>query len=862
MRLYRALLRLLPASFRAEYGREMAAIFARRHAEATGPRVRAALWLETLADLLRTALFAHLDLLRQDLRYTGRTLRRSPGFTVMAVLMAGLGIGATTATFSTLDHVLIRPLPFPQPDRLVKLWQDQSFRGYSRMEVSPANYRDYKAQATSFEAMAAYRGLSVNLVGEGYPQRLEGASLNAEVFPILRQRPLLGRSFQPSDDREGAPGTVLLSHGLWQTVFGGDPWVVGRKVALDGTSHVVIGVMPAGFHFPNREAQLWTPMRFTGSDFEDRSNVFLHVLARLRPGVTIDQARAEMSVIAGRLERAYPVENERTGVSVFSLRDQVGRQARLLLMALTGAALGLLLIACTNLAGLLLARSLQRRRELAVRTALGAGRERLLRQLLTESLVISLAGGLLGVLIASAATPLLVSLVPNGLPIAEAPALDLRLLALALGLTLLTGVGFGAVPALRAARQVDTGALREGRATTGIRRERARSLLVTVQITLSVGLLISTGLLVRALWQVQAVDPGFDAGGVLTLRTSLPMPKYEQVALREQFYRRVISDARALPGVTDAAYISFLPMVMRGGIWPIKVVGSSERPGIHTASLRYVTPGFFQTLRIPLRQGRDIRTSDSQQAPYVAVVSESFARRHFPGRNPLGQRFEIGLAERTIVGVVGDIRVRGLERTSEPQVYVASPQAPDGGITWYAPKDLIVRTRGEPTALLPALRRIIAAADPQQPISDVQTLAEIVAEDSAPRAAQVRLLGAFAAIAVLLAAIGIHGLLAFSVSSRTQEIGVRIALGADRSHVLALVLRRALLLAGAGLAAGMLLASAAGRGLQALLAGVSPADGLTYAAAVAVAVTMTVAGSLLPALRALRVDPLTAIRAE
>ena len=860
MRLYRALLLLLPASFRGEYGGQMCAVLARRRAEATGPLAVVALWIETIGDLLTTAVLAHGDLLRQDLRHTFRSLRRSPGFATVAILMVSLGVGATTATFSMLDHVLIRPLPFPDPDRLIKLWQDQSFRGYPQMEVSPPNYRDWKRMTTSFESMAAYRGLVVNLVGEGDPQQLEGASVNAELFPMLGRRPLLGRLFSAADDREGAPGTVLLSHPLWKTRFAGDPNVVGRQVVLDGASFLVVGVMPADFYFPSRTTQIWTSMRFTAGDFADRTNVYLHVLGKLRPGVALPQARAELNLIASRLERAHPQENKQNGISAFHLHDQVSRQSRLLLTALAGGALGLLLIACTNLASLLLARALVRRRELAVRTALGAGRERLVRQLLTESLVLTVGGGALGVLLATTALPLLVTLVPNGLPIAEAPALDLRVLAVALALTALTGIGFGVGPALRAAGSVNASALREGRATSGARRERLRSVLVTAQVTLSVVLLISTGLLIRSLWRVQGVHPGFRAEGVLTLRTYLPLPRYEATATRAQFYQRVLSGVRALPGVSQAAYASFLPIAMGGGIWPVKV--ETQPLEARNVSLRFLTPGYFDALAIPVRRGRDLREADTREAPFVAVVSESFARRYWPDQNPLGRRFEVGFAERTVVGVVGDVRVRGLERTSEPQVYVPYQQVPDGGLVWYAPKDLVIRSQAAPGGLLPAVRRIVASADPQQPISHVRLLSEIVEADSGPRTAQVRVLAVFAGLALLLAGLGIHGLLAFTVSSRTQEIGVRIALGADRRHVLHLVLGQGLLLAGAGVALGLLLAAAAGRALEALLFGVSPADKLIFATAVGVSLAMTLAGSLLPALRALRVDPLTAMRTD
>jgi putative ABC transport system permease protein len=863
MRAYRLLLRLLPASFRGEYGGEMRAIFSRRRAETSGTLARLSLGIEAVADVVVTAFRAHLDLLRQDLRYAGRTLRRSPGFTTTAVVVAALGLGATTVAFSIADHVLLRPLPFPEPDRLVKLWQNQSFRGYSWFEVSPPNYRDWKRMATVFEGMAAYVPLSANLVGQGQPQRLEGASVTPDLFSVLRKQALLGRVLNEDDGRVGAAGTLVLSHSLWQGLFGGDPGVVGRTVVLDDAPCTIVGVMPPDFQFPSREAQLWKALQVNAPNLQERDDHYFKVVARLRPGVSVGQARAEMSTIAARLEREYPNENAHNGATIHRLRDEVPTQSRMLLFALVGAALCLLLIACTNLASLLLARGMARRRELAVRTALGAGRERLVRQLVTESLVLAAAGGALGVVLAVAGTPLVARLVPNMLPIAAEPGVDLRVLGFAAVLTLVTGIGFGVLPALRAFGDAQAAGLREGaRAGVGGPKERLRSALVLAEVAVSVVLLVSSGLLLRALFRVQATDPGFRARGVLTLRTTLPLPRYEATARRHQFYERVLSEVRALPGVSSAAYISFLPMVMRGGIWPVVVPGFPEDPSkARMASLRYVTPGFFETLGIPRYEGRDVSDGDTQKTLPVAVVSQSFVDRYWSGEDPVGRRFRFAFFERTVVGVVGDIRVRGLERSSEPQVYLPDQQVPDGGIIGYTPKDLVVRAR-DAASLTPAIRRIVARADPEQPISDVQTLEDVVEADTAPRSVQVRVLGAFAVLAVLLAGIGLHGLLAYTVSSRAQEIGVRMALGAASPDVLRLVLGHGARLALGGVALGLALAYGAGRTLEALLAGVSPHDGTTFAVAVAVALLMTLLGSLLPALRALRVDPIAVMRVE
>jgi predicted permease len=873
MRAYRALLRLFPSSFRHEYGGEMVAIFSRRLRDTRGAAGTVVLWMETLADVLGNALRVHVDILRQDLRFSARSLGRSRGFAAAAILVSALGIGATTATFSLTDHVLLRPLPFPEPERLVQLWQTQLAKGYGRVELSPANYRDWKHTSTSFEAMGAMQTLSTNLGGDGEPERLEGAAVTADLLPMLGTPPLLGRSFLPEEDREGADGTVLLSYGLWQKRFGGDPGVVGRELILDGAPYVVIGVMPRPFHFPRRETQLWTATRFDEDDYSARDNLYVYAFGRLKRGVSLEAARAEMHLVAAQLEQAYPGENAGMGASVLPLRDFVTPQSRLLLVVLFGAGLAVLLIACTNLASLFLARALQRRREISVRAALGAGRDRLVRQLLTEATLLAFAGGTLGVFLAVSALPLVVKLVPHSLPIAEAPPLDARVLGFAALMTVVTALGFGLAPAFRGLRDADAEGLREGsRAGTGRDRERLRSALVVAEVAVSIVLLVSAGLLLRALARLQDVDPGFRSEGVLTARTWLPLPAYEPTERRAQFYRSVLEGVRSLPGITGAAYISFLPMVMRGGIWSIETEGQNS-PGQHTASLRFVTPGFFDVMRIPIQRGRDVSESDTGQALPVAVVSASFAERHWPGQDPLGRRFHFGLLgsgktrlgpfqDRTVVGVVGDIRVRGLERASEPQVYLPYRQVPDGAMIWFAPKDLVVRSTADTAAFAPFLRKIVARVDPAQPVSDVRSLDSIVEAETAPRKVQVRVLGAFAAVAVLLAGIGIHGLLAFAVSARTPEIGVRLALGASARDILGLVLRQGLILASTGVLLGLALAFAAGQGLQAVLAGVSPRDSLVFLTATAVALAMALAGGLLPALRALHVDPLTAIRAE
>ena len=863
MTLYRALLHLYPSSFRAEYGREMTAAFARRYRSA-GAAARITMLAAAIADALYNATLVHCTIGAQDLRYTIRSLLASRGFALTTILVAALGIGATTAAFSLADHVLVRPLPYPHADRLMKIWHDRSSRGYPTLEPSPGNYLDWKASSVLFEVMAAYSGSGGAIVGHGEPVRIDGAAVEPDLFRVLSGQALFGRTLIDADLDPTTERTMVLSEGLWRTMFAADPNVLGRTIVLNDNPHTIVGVMTAGFMFPSRSTRYWVPLRFTPRDVQDRTNYSLNVIGRVKPGVTTEQARAEMRSIAARLEREHPDVNKDTSATVLALRDELNSRQRLLLYALVGASLCVLLIACTNLASLLLTRSLSYQHELAVRVALGAGWNRLARQMLTEGLVLAAIGGVLGVILAVALQPLFVRLVPNGLPVGETAPLDARMLLWALGITSVTALGFGAIPAIRIARDAGSHGLREGmREGSSRRTERIRTIFIVAEVTVSVVLLVAAGLLIRSLWNVQSINPGFQAAGILATRTALQSRLYRTAEQRSRFYEQVLSEVKALPGVTGAAYTSFLPFVMRGGIWTVNVGGRREGfTAEHNASLRFVTPGYFDTLRIPLKHGRDFIDSDTATATPVALVSESFVRTHWPGQDAIGRQFEMGGIQRTIVGVVGDVRFRGLERTdNEPQVYLPYLQVPDGQM-FYAPKDLLVRFSTAFATLAPAIRAIVKRIDPQLPVTDVRLFTDVVDLETAPRTAQVRVLGGFAALALILAAIGIHGMLAFAVSSRAREIGVRIALGAGARDILSTIVGRGLLSASIGVVIGVPLAFATGRALRALLAGVGPADGITYVAAIALCLAMAAAGSLIPALRALRVDPIRAIRAE
>ena len=862
MRLYRTLLRLYPASFRHEYGGDMAAIFERRRREAGGPLAVLVLWLGAVADTVASAAAVHADILRQDLRYTARSLGRSKGFAVTAIAVVGLGIGATTAVFSVTDFVLIRPLPFPRADRLVRVWERHP--GYPQMELSPANYRDFKKAADVFSSFAAYTDpSSANLTGSGEPRRLVGAEVTNDFLPTLGIQPLIGRPFTPADDRPGAPGTILLSYRLWQTEFGGAPDILGRTLSLDQQAYTVIGVMPATFHYPEDETEYWTAMRAPAGWFEDRNNNFWDGIARLKDGVTSEQARSEMDVVAAQLRKQYPKENAHTGAWVNTLRDELPWQSKLLLRALAAAALCILLIACANLANLLLTRALARRQELAIRAAMGAGRERLVRQLLTESLVLAFAGGAVGVLIGAVSVPLLMQLVPATLPLASAPHVDLRVLAFAAALTLANGVGFAVLPVLRASRRDDLDGLRDTARAGGGGKERLRAGLVVAEIVASIVLLVSAGLLLRALWRVQAIDPGFRVEGTLTVRTPLPSPRYDDPAKRRGFYTTVLDEVRALPGVAGAAVHQLRADDVR----------RRHLPGVHRRT--HAGGSIRRLLREPARGVAGI-LHDARRPDPAGTRPRGLGRGRSPARRR-GQR----IVREAVPGGRDEpdrpalrLRVPGVHRGRRGRRPArARPGAAEraAGVPVVPPAAAValllaagfdrprIGRAGRPAAVDSRHRAQggSRSADP-----DVRTMAEIVADKTASRAAQLRVLGAFAVVALLLAAIGIHGVLSFAVSQRTQEIGVRIALGAQRRDILGWVLGRGAVLAVAGVVPGIALAYVAGRLLEALLAGVTPGDATTFLTAVALAVVMTLAGSLVPTLRAIRVDPIRAIRQD
>lgn len=858
---YRALLRLYPASFRAEYEAELL----RTYEETVRDRGRIAALVVSITDVVPNAIAAHWSILSQDLRYTARTLLASRGFATAAILITALGVGANTATFSVADFVLVRPLSFPEPDALVRICDGPLTGGGwgCNNQMTPGRYHDFAVRNKTLETTGAFSRREVNLVGTGEPIRISSASVTPEVLPLLRVRPLVGRLFDAGRSSEADAQTVVISFGLWQSHFGGDNAIVGKPLSLDGLPYVVIGVMPAHFRFPTAEVQLWMPMLFREADYAERGNNYLEGVGRLKPGVTFEQARADVAAIVAQLAREYPETDRDRGFSFFKQRDDMSPRYRVMLIALCGASLCMLLLTCANLANLLLARAASRERELAVRAALGAGRERLMRQLLTESVSLALIGGVAGALVAVVAVPLLAHLIPPTLPLASEPRVDLRVFAIAATLSAGTGLGFGLLPALRVGGRTGLDALRQGARGSGQRR-RLRTVLVAVEVSVSVVLLIASGLLIRAMARVQAIDPGFSTDRVLTLRTALPSPKYDNVARRADFYERVTSRTRALPGVEAAAYTSGLPFVMMGGITRVLLPGEEDRrDGSQNVSWRLITSQFYSALQIPLREGRGLSETDTRDKPRVAVVSESFVARRFPNTNAIGRMIQVRGETLSIVGVVGDIKVRGLERTSEPQIYLPANQSTDDLGDPYRPKDLLVRSSIRDAALfLPAIRDIVRQVDPQQPISHVRMLSDLLGDQTVTRRAQLRVLGVLAALALILAAVGIHGLLAFTVAQRDREIGIRLALGAEPRGVARMIVSEGVRLALIGVVPGVGIAYGAARGMRALLFGVRPADPLTMLVVALVCVATVVAACVGPALRAARIHPMSALRSD
>ena len=795
----------------------------------------------------------------QDFRYALRQLARAPGFTAVAVLTLGLGIGANTAVFSVVNAVLLRSLPYPDPASLVLVRETRPDGSVNT--VSFPNFTDWRAQGGSFRSMALFREERFTLAGRAEPERVSGALVSADFFRVLGLEPAAGRHFVGDEDQAGHDAVAVISHELWQARFGGAPDVIGRVLTVDGSPVTVIGVAAAGFRYPG-EADIWVPVSHDAPDVLDQRGLHAYfVVGRLLPGVERQSAQAKLGAVAARLGAAYPASNQGWGVAVETLQESIVREVRPTLLVLLAAVGFVLLIAATNVANMMLARAAARRRELAIRTALGASRSRLVRYVLTESVVLALLGGALGLVLAVWGVDALLALGPAGLQRGRGPAVDESVLAFTLAISVLTSLIFGLVPEIHAARQEPEAALREdGRGAGGVGRQRTRRLLVIAEIALSLLLTVGAALMVQSFLRLQSVDPGFKAAGVVTARVSLS-PRADSARVIG-FYQAVVQRVAVLPGVARAAAVSYLPLGREGARYRFNVEGQppldpQRRPG---ADFYAVTPGYFATLGIPLLQGRDLGPQDRWDAPGSVVINASIARRFWPNQDPIGKRLTFGEPDEdawlTVVGVVPDVKQRSLGGEARPQVYAAEAQV---GVSDMA---LVARTDLEPVTLAPAIREIVRALDKDVPVSDVRTLDDLRSASISTERFRTLMISTFALVALLLAAIGVYGVISYGVAQRSREIGIRMALGARRPEILRLVVRDGMLPVVAGVVLGVLGAAGLSRPIGSLLYAVQPLDPPTFAAVSTLICAVALAACLLPARRAARVDPMRALRSE
>jgi predicted permease len=816
--------------------------------------------------------------LLQDVRYAMRMLRKAPAFTVVALITLALGIGANTAIFSIVNAVLLKPLPFSEADRLTfmtEMFQAPSGELFESTTSYP-DFFDWRERAHSFHGMASYHSDEVTLTGSSQPLHLAAATVSGDFFSVVGTKPLLGRGFTRDDEKPGTRVTVL-SHELWQSSFGGDPNVIGRTVTLEHQNFSVVGVMPAGYIFPldSEVPKLWRPLAMEAESSDPKATPvtsargahFLSVVGRLKDGVTLEQAREEMNVIARALSAQYPDTNKKHPVTktVSELEHLVGdtRPALVMLLVAVGC---VLLIACVNVANLLLVRASKRGREIAVRTALGARRVRVVGQMLTESFVLALGGAALGIPLAAWTMKLFISMNLQDLPRIQGATIDGTVLGFVFGITLLTSLFFGLVPALRSSSPNLIEFMKEGRSTTATKKhQRLRSVLVVVETALGLLLLVTAGLLLRSFHKLTQVDPGFNASNILTFDFDLPDAKYDE-AKQVQFYQDLLPRLQALPGVTAASGITPLPLSGNNYSISFQIEGrpvpKADEP---SAAFRVASPGYFQTMGIPMLNGRDFTPRDVENSPRVTVINEAFARRFFPNENPIGKRIIPGVrrhgenVSREIVGIVGNVRHYSLSGDVTPEYYLPHAQQP------FASLAICVKTAGDPHALTSTVRSTVNSIDPDLPLFNIRTMEEYIAMALATPRFHALLLEAFAGLALLLTGIGLYGVIAYAVAQRTHEIGVRITLGASRSQVVYMVLRSGLRLTAIGVAAGVFLSLIAARfatAFSSFLFGVKATDVVTFAAVTGMVILVSLLACYIPAYRASKVDPIIALRYE
>jgi putative ABC transport system permease protein len=881
---YRLLLFAFPADMRREFGDDMTSMFAQQVDETRRQRRSVArLWLLAALDALRHGASerlrasAYAGALRgmkppagrwrsfmrafwQDFKYALRMLARQPGVTAVAVVTLALGIGANSAIFSAVNAILLRPLPYDEPDRLVTVWESRPGEGVIDNVASPADALDWARMNSTFEAMAAMTTASVDLTGSGEPEKYFAGAVSPPFFDILRVRPLLGRTFRAEEGIVGKPRVVILGHRLWSTRFGSDASIVGRTLTLNGNPFEVVGVLPPSFEFSDDTLELWAPLQMEGAPQPlSRVSHQFFVYGRLKPGVSLQQARADMERVGQLLQQQYPAENRGHTASVIPLEERLKSPVRSSLLLLLGAVAFVLLIACVNVANILLAKAAGRRREMAVRSAVGAGRARLAAQMLTESLVLGVLGGAAGLAVAYWAIEALARLAPRDVPLPGLSHLGLepRVVAFTAVLALSTSLLFGVLPAWQLASQDVGESLKDGGRSPGGVRRRLRVLLVVSEIALASLLLVAAGLTLRSFQAVLGQPAGFNVDGALTVTLTLPPARYRTDEAYLAAFQQVEERFRALPGVRAVGATSMLPLGGRDGRRGVAIEGREPTPDAPTrAHPRSVTPGYFRAIGTRLIEGRTFTAADSARAPLVAVINETMARRYWPGKSPVGARFQWGGASPwvEVVGVIADVKHWGLDAPVNPEMYFPLPQSPFTSVTF------VVGAGGDASALGPAIRDQVRAVDPNLPVANLRTIEEIAAVSVASRRAGMLLIAAFGVLALVLAAAGIHGVMSHLVALRTAEIGVRMTLGAPPSSVMGLVLREGALQAVAGLAIGLTGGVLLMRAFRSVLFGVRPSDPITLAAVAIALLATALAACALPARRAMRVDPVMALR--
>jgi putative ABC transport system permease protein len=812
-----------------------------------------------------------MEALLKDIRYAVRSLFKHPGFTAIAVITLALGIGANTAMFSVINAVLLRPLPYRDPARLVTIWEESPERGMYQMPVSLANLRDWVDQNQTFEQISAYTFTNLNLTGTGEPARLLTVRSSANLFPLIGATPLIGRSFLPEEDKEGGNRVVILGHALWQSRFGSDPGIVGKSLTLNNQSHTVVGVMSANSQFPvgfgymgkvlNEPIDLYVPLAAKGRETQ-RGNYSFFAIGRLKPGVTFEQARAEMTTIERRLELQYPDGNTGIGISLVPTQEQTVKEIRPALLVLLGAVAFMLLIACANIANLLLARAASRQKEIAIRTALGASRMRVLRLLLSESLMLSLTGGGLGLLLAVWGTEALMTLAPDNIPRLNEVGVDARVFGFTLTVSLVTGIIFGLIPGLQAAKPNLNEDLKEGtKGSMGSSAgKRTRSVLVAMEVALSLVLLIGAGLMIKSFLRLQQTNLGFNPDKVLAMSLSLSRSRYPEDRQQAAFYQQALERIQSLTGVQSAAATTSLPLTLSISGSDFRIEGRPEPEAgkemiISTSS---VSPGYFQTLGVPLLKGHDFTDRDNSDAPQTAIINNDLARIYFPNEDPIGKRitFTDGESWISIVGVIGDVKQLGLDTSAKPEVYFPFLQVPSPSMS------LVVRTATEPLSLAGAVKSQIQMIDRDLPIDESKTMQQLLADSSSGRRFNMLLLTVFAVVALVLAVVGIYGVMSYTVTQRTHEIGIRIAIGAQARDVFRMVIGQGMILAMIGIAFGLVGAFALTRLMTTMLFGVEPTDPATFVTIAVLLTAVALVACYIPGRRATKVDPLVALRYE